>query len=72
MRFHTHKWNDYSKEYTMVVLTTEDIKNDNYDQLYGAGFEILIMPYEYRFLSNKHLIMAKILISARNGEIIYV
>ena len=45
MKFHTYKWNKRDKEYTMLILTEEDIENESNNYV-GAGYEILILPYK--------------------------
>lgn len=71
-RFHAHKWNDYSKELTMLILTEDDIENETNSHL-GAGYEILVLPSKYKDVKdNKHLNGIIHILEFRCGEIIYV
>jgi len=72
MKLHSYKWNEHSKEYTTVILTTEDIHNENFRDLIGAGFEILILPVAYKETKIKQITTAIMLAKARKGEVLYV
>ncbi len=71
MRFHVNKWNKREKEYTMLILTEEDVENRS-DKHAGAGYEILILPSKYKGVRSEYLNMVKIQAVARCGEVIYV
>lgn len=70
MKFHVQKWNKRSEENTMLILTEEEIENE--EGIKGAGYEILVIPNKYKNSSNEFVEYAKILVLARRGEIIYV
>lgn len=72
MKFHVEKWNQRSEEYTMLILTEEDIENKNEESIKGAGYEILVIPNKYKDTFNEFVNFAKIQTLARCGEIIYV
>jgi len=47
MKFHVQKWNKRDKEYTMLILTEDDVENKSNAHV-GAGYEILILPSKYK------------------------
>jgi hypothetical protein len=69
-KFHTFYWNDFNKEYTMVILNDNDIQNEI--ELNGVGFEILVIPIKYKNTSNNYLNNWIMITKCRNGKIIYV
>jgi hypothetical protein len=69
-RFHVFEWNKRDKEYSMIILSEEDIQNET--NLAGAGFEILVIPNKYENTSNNYLDMWKNITFARSGKIIYL
>ena len=71
MRFHINKWNKRDKEYTMLILTEQDIENES-DKYKGAGYEILILPSKYKDVNSQYLDMVRMLATVRCGEVIYV
>lgn len=71
MKFHVQKWNERDKEFTMLILTEEDIENES-DKHVGAGYEILILPSKYKDVQSKYLDMVRMMATVRNGEVIYV
>ena len=71
MRFHTYKWNNWKQDYTMLVLTEQDIENESTEWC-GAGFEIVIMPIKYKDVNNNYLDNIRLLALTRCGEIIYI
>jgi hypothetical protein len=71
MRFHVNKWNKRDKDYTMLILTEEDIKNES-NKHAGAGYEILILPSKYKDVNSQYLDMVRTLATIRCGEVIYV
>ena len=71
MRFHVYKWNKWDKDYTMLILTEEDIENES-DKHVGAGYEILILPSKYKDVHSQYLDMVRMLATVRCGEVIYV
>ena len=71
MRFHAYKWNKMDKDYTMLILTEEDIENES-DKHKGAGYEILILPSKYKDVHSQYLDMVRMLATVRCGEVIYV
>ena len=71
MRFHVNKWNKRDRDYTMLILTEEDIENES-DKHKGAGYEILILPYKYKDINSQYLDMIRMLATVRCGEVIYV
>jgi hypothetical protein len=71
MRFHVFKHNEYSRDYTMLILTGEDIENES-DKHKGAGYEILVMPAKYRDIHTPYLDMVRMFVTIRCGEVIYV
>lgn len=71
MRYHVNKWNKRDKDYTMLILTEEDIESQS-DQWCGAGYEILILPSKYKDINSVYLDKVRMLCIVRNGEIIYV
>tara|TARA_R110000796_G_scaffold134681_1_gene250461 strand:- start:24 stop:353 length:330 start_codon:yes stop_codon:yes gene_type:complete len=73
MRLHTNKWNKRDKEFTMFIITEEDIINDDINVRGGAGFEILVIPNKYKDLEHKDVSLAKAIVLSRvGGQIIYV
>lgn len=69
-RFNVNKWNNGINDYSMLILTEDDIINEtNYC---GAGVDILVLPSVCKDISSKYLDTLKYLIKCRNGEIIYV
>ena len=71
MKFHVHKWNKMDKDYTMLILTEEDIENES-DEHKGVGYEILILPSKYRDVHSQYLNMVRTLATVRCGDVIYV
>ena len=71
MRFHVNKWNKWDKDYTMLILTEEDIENET-DKDKGAGYEILVLPSKYKNVSSNYLDTIRMIAKIRCGEIIYV
>ena len=71
MRFHVYKWNKRDKDYTMLILTEEDIENES-DKHVGAGYEILILPSKYKDVHSQYLDMVRMLATVRCGDVIYV
>lgn len=71
MRFHVNKWNKRDNDYTMLILTEEDIENET-DKHVGAGYEILILPIKYKDVNSPYLDMVRMLATVRCGEVIYV
>ena len=71
MRFHVNKWNKRDKDYTMLILTEEDIENESNKHV-GAGYEILVLPSKYRDIHSQYLDMVIMLATVRCGEVIYV
>ena len=71
MRFHVNKWNKRDKDYTMLILTEEDIENES-DKHKGAGYEILILPSKYIDVHSQYLDTVRMLATVRCGEVIYV
>lgn len=71
MRYHVNKWNKRDKDYTMIILTEEDIESQS-DQWCGAGYEILILPSKYKDINSEYLDKVRMLCIVRNGEVIYV
>lgn len=69
-KFHIYKWNQREKEFTMVILTEEDIENEV--NLKGAGFELLVLPRKYENVENKYLDFWKEITYKRYGNVIYV
>lgn len=69
-RFHTFKWNKWSQEYTMLILTEEDITSET--DYAGAGFEILILPSKFKDTKNQYLDTAIKIATVRCGEVIYI
>lgn len=58
-------------EYTMVILTENDILNECNDHC-GFGFEILILPAKYENVHSNYLDNIILVVEARNGDVIYV
>lgn len=71
MRFHVYRWNEFDKNYTMLILSEEDIENES-DKHKGFGFEILILPFKYKEIHSHYLDTIRMLAIARSGEVIYV
>ncbi|HHX68964.1 MAG TPA: hypothetical protein GX708_13035 [Gallicola sp.] len=71
MKFHVYKWNKMDKDYTMLILTEEDIQNETY-KMKGCGFEILILPSKYKDVHSQYLDTLRMLATVRSGEIIYI
>lgn len=71
MRFHVYRWNKMDKDYTMLILTEEDIESES-DKYIGAGYEILILPSKYKYLHSEYLDLVRMLATVRSGEVIYV
>lgn len=71
MKYHVNKWNKRNKDYTMLILTEEDIESQS-DQWCGAGYEILILPSKYKDINSEYLDKFRMLCIVRNGEVIYV
>lgn len=71
MKFHTYKWNQRDREYTMIILNEEMIENES-DSIHGAGFEILVLPLKYKEIHTKYLDIARLMVETRCGEIIYI
>jgi hypothetical protein len=69
-RFHIFEWNKWDKEYSMIILSEEDIKNEI--NLRGAGFEILVIPNKFENTSNEYLDFWKKITLMRSGRIIYI
>lgn len=69
-RFHAFKWSKWDQEYTMLILTEEDVETEK--DYAGAGFELLILPSKYKEVQNKYLDVIRYLAEVRCGEIIYV
>jgi len=67
-KYHTFKWGNFEKEYTMILLNEDDIQNE----VYLCGFEILVIPSKYMNKSNKYLDNLKEIAKFRNGRIIYI
>lgn len=72
MRLHAFKWNKRDKEHTVVILTTEDIEQGNFEHAYGAGFELLILPIAYKDSGIAEIETAIMMAEVRNGEVVYV
>lgn len=66
MRFKVYKWNKMDKDYTMLILTEEDIENEC-DKYIGAGYEILILPSKYKYIHSQYLHMVRMLATVRCG-----
>jgi hypothetical protein len=71
MRFHVNKWNNHDNDYTMLILTEEDITSES-NKYAGAGYEILILPSKYKDVHSQYLDMVRMLATVRCGEVIYV
>ena len=71
MKFNANKWNKPNENYTMLILTEEDIENES-DEYLGVGYEILILPSKYKDTSSEYLDIIRMLVEVRSGEIIYV
>jgi hypothetical protein len=71
MRFHTYKWNEMDKEYTMLMLTESEIENES-DEHAGAGYEILVLPLKYKDVHTNYLDMIRMMAVCRCGEVIYI
>jgi len=70
IRLHAQKWNQRDREYTMLILTEEDILNEV--EYRGAGFELVILPAKFKDVSNTYLDSIILVATARCGEIMYV
>jgi hypothetical protein len=72
MQFHVEKWNQRGNEYTMVILTEEDIEIKKATKIKGFGYEILVIPNRYKDIVDDYVEYAKHITLIRGGEIIYV
>lgn len=71
MKYHVYKWNKREKEFTMIVLTEEDVEKESRD-IFGAGYEILVLPNKYKDVHSNYLDTARMMATVRRGEVIYV
>ena len=71
MKYHVNKWNKRDKDYTMLILTEEDVMSES-NQHIGAGYEILVIPAKFKDVHSKYLDMIRMFATVRRGEIIYV
>lgn len=71
MRFHVYRLNKMDKEYTMLILTEEDVENKTNKHI-GAGYEILVLPSKYKDINSEYLDTVRMLATVRLGEVIYV
>lgn len=69
-KFHAYKWNERERDYSMSILTEEDIQNRV--EWRGAGIDILVLPNKYKDASDEYLDFIRITVLTRSGEIIYV
>jgi len=69
-KFHTKEWNRFDKEYTMLILSEEDILTEI--EYRGAGFEILVVPKKFENIQNDFLDLMIYLATVRTGRVIYV
>jgi len=72
MKLHVQKWNKREQEYTMFILTDDDIINNNQCVLKGVGIDILVLSKKYEETDIQIVNLAKVMVLARKGEIIYV
>ena len=72
MKLHVQKWNKCEQEYSMFILTEENIINNNQCALRGVGIDILVLSKKYEETNIQIVNLAKAMVLTRNGEIIYV
>ena len=83
MKLHGYKWNQRDRELIILILTEYDIET-KCDEFYHVGYNMLILPSKYEHCNDEvmptthskdiqnYLDTVKMVIKARNGEIIYV
>jgi hypothetical protein len=71
MIFHVNKYGKPNKEYTMVILTEDDIETKKNNPI-GFGYEILVLPAKYKNINTPYLEVLRSSPVFRGGKIIYV
>jgi hypothetical protein len=69
-KFHTFEWNKHDKEFTMIILSEEDVLNEL--PIRGAGYEILVLSKKFENDNSDYLNHVRMLAKVRCGKIIYV
>jgi len=68
-KFYCYEW-DGNREVTIVVLSEEDVLNEN--RLVGFGYEIVILPKKFETLENNYLNEIRMIAKFRTGKLIYI